>query len=393
MVAVCDSRHMLAGSRAVLRTGICKRELPCRRYRFVAGSYKVANRRSIRLGLIGNTFFIAPRVAMSLFSTEQAPESGLGSFRRAVWSGLGVFLPPLLTLAIVLWVANSVRYYLLVPVENLAAWLIVESTADVRQPVSLPGAGPPRRHFDGLPFRRTSDDQYVPEPVFHTVVRRFGHQRTEEMTAREIYFEYVKIRYLNPWLVVPSFLLVLVVLLWFLGRFMAAGLGRFFWETLERIIARVPLVRNVYSSVKQVTDFLLKQREIRYTRVVAVQYPRQGTWSLGFVTGDGLRDVEQATGEPVLALLVPTSPMPLTGYTVVVPASEVVDLNMTVDQALEFLVSCGVVVPPEQLPQLVHGRSATRSAPGGPLSPTVSSFPDRMPPQPPEGKGKQQQRD
>ncbi len=299
---------------------------------------------------------------MSLFSTEKVPEGGLGSFRRAVWSGLGVFLPPLLTLAIVLWVANSVRYYLLAPVENLAAWLIVESTADVRSPATLPGAGPPRRQFDGRPFRRTSDDQYVPELVFHTVVSRHGHQRTGEMTAREIYFEYVKIRYLNPWLVVPVFLLVLVVLLWFLGRFMAAGLGRFFWESLERLIARVPLVRNVYSSVKQVTEFLLKQREIRYTRVVAVQYPRQGTWSLGFVTGDGLRDVEQATGEPVLALLVPTSPMPLTGYTVVVPASEVVDLNMTVDQALEFLVSCGVVIPPEQLPQQAQGRSAARPA-------------------------------
>ncbi len=312
---------------------------------------------------------------MSIFSTDQAPENGFGSFRRAVWSGLGVFLPPLLTLAIVLWVANSVRYYLLVPVENLTAWLIVQSTADVRKPAALPGTGPPRRKFDGQPFRRTSDDQYVPESVFLAVVSRHGHQRTGEMTAREIYFEYVKVRYLSPWLVVPVFLLVLVVLLWFLGRFMAAGLGRFFWESLERVIARVPLVRNVYSSVKQVTDFLIKQREIRYTRVVAVQYPRQGTWSLGFVTGDGLRDVERATGEPVLALLVPTSPMPLTGYTVVVPASEVVDLNMTVDQALEFLVSCGVVIPPEQLPQQAQGHSAARPATGTELTPTAQAAP------------------
>ena len=316
---------------------------------------------------------------MSLFSTDETAAAGLGSFRRAVWSGLGVFLPPLLTLAIVLWVANSVRYYLLAPVENLAAWLIVESTADVRRVESIPGAGPPRRTFDGKPFRRTSDDAYVPEEVFLTVVVRHGHQRAAEMTARELYFEYVKLRYLNPWLVVPVFLLVLLVLLWFLGRFMAAGLGRFFWESLERVIARVPLVRNVYSSVKQVTDFLLKQREIHYTRVVAVQYPRQGTWSLGFVTGDGLRDVEQATGEPVLALLVPTSPMPLTGYTVVVPASEVVDLNMTVDQALEFLVSCGVVIPPEQLPQAAQGRSTSRetkestATAGEPAAPAASS--------------------
>ncbi len=308
--------------------------------------------------------------------------SPAGSFRRAVWSGLGVVLPPLLTLAILLWVANSVRYYVLEPVENLAAWIIVQSTAEIHPSDAYPQPGPEIKTIQGRPFHRTSDAQYVPQAVFEQVVRQVGLPRAEQMTAREIYQEYVKLLYLSPWVVVPAFLLVFVVLLWFLGRFMAAGLGRLFWESLERLIARVPLVRNVYSSVKQVTEFLLRQREIRYTRVVAVQYPRKGTWSLGFVTGDGLRDVEQASGEPVLALLVPTSPMPLTGYTVVVPASEVVDLDMSVDQALEFLISCGVVIPPEQLPQSAQGRSAARTPSPQSLVPASQTQQKQSPPSP-----------
>jgi uncharacterized membrane protein len=85
------------------------------------------------------------------------------------------------------------------------------------------------------------------------------------------------------------------------------------------------------------------------TRIVAVEYPRKGIWSLGFVTSESLAAIHDAADEPVLAVLVPGSPMPVTGCTITVRKSECIDLNLTFDQACQFIVSCGVVVPPQQI--------------------------------------------
>ena len=169
------------------------------------------------------------------------------------------------------------------------------------------------------------------------------------LTAQGVYLRYVEIRYLQRHFVVPVFLCVFVFLLYLLGRFLAAGVGKFFWSNFERGIHRLPLVRNVYSSVKQVTDFLFSGSEIEYTRVIAVEYPRKGIWSLGLVTGDSMLEIRDAAGEEVMTVLMPTSPMPFTGFTVTVKKSETIDLNITMDQAFQFIVSCGVVIPPQQI--------------------------------------------
>ena len=129
---------------------------------------------------------------------------------------------------------------------------------------------------------------------------------------------------------------------------MAAGVGRIFVNAIEALIARLPIVRNVYSAVKQVTDFVFSEREIEFNRVVAVQYPSKGIWSIGFVTGESMLDIRSAANEPVLSVLMPTSPMPATGFTITVRKSETIDLELTVDQAIQFIVSCGVVVPQHQ---------------------------------------------
>jgi uncharacterized membrane protein len=88
---------------------------------------------------------------------------------------------------------------------------------------------------------------------------------------------------------------------------------------------------------------------LQFTRVVAVEYPARGIWSLAFVTGEGIPAIEGVVGEAVLSVLIPTSPMPVTGYTSLVPKREVIDLDLTVDQAVQYIVSCGVVVPEHQL--------------------------------------------
>jgi uncharacterized membrane protein len=124
----------------------------------------------------------------------------------------------------------------------------------------------------------------------------------------------------------------------------------------------VPVISNVYGSVKQVTDFFLTERNVEYNRVVALEYPRRGMWSMGFVTSDSLLEITVAAGEPLLTVLMPTSPMPMTGFTVSVPRSEVLDLNITIDQAFQFCLSCGVLVPEQQTitPELLQKELAKR---------------------------------
>jgi uncharacterized membrane protein len=139
------------------------------------------------------------------------------------------------------------------------------------------------------------------------------------------------------------------------------------------VINRLPVIRNVYSSVKQVTDFIFSERQIGFSRVVAIEYPRQGIWAIAFVTGEGMLDVRAAANEPMLSVLVPTSPIPGTGFTVIVRKCEVLDLNMTVDQAIQYLVSCGVVVPFAQ---------QSREGSGYRLGTEVAADPRQRPPQP-----------
>ena len=88
----------------------------------------------------------------------------------------------------------------------------------------------------------------------------------------------------------------------------------------DAAILRIPIVNKVYGSVKQVTDFAFSEREIEFNRVVAIQYPREGIWSLGFVTGNSMREISEATGEPMLSVLMPTSPMPMTAHSFVARA-------------------------------------------------------------------------
>ena len=287
-------------------------------------------------------------------TAKNARRSADHPFRSAVFRGLGVFLPPLLTIVIFLWVGGTVQQYVLRPVTSGARNALVWAIADVRHEDEV-------RPKDRPQYRHLKDGTYVPLAVYRLVKERDG---TAEILADgdKLYRRYVELRYLPWYLIIPFFLSVFVILLYLLGKFIAAGIGRFFWGLVERVIHQVPLVRNVYSSVKQVSDFLLSQEEIEYNRVVAVEYPRKGIWSLGMVTGESMLDIRSAANEPVLSLLIPTSPAPFTGFTVTVLKSETIDLNITIDQAFQFIVSCGVVIPSQQMQKMIEGAAASESS-------------------------------
>src|SRR5262249_33383628 len=138
---------------------------------------------------------------------------------------------------------------------------------------------------EGAGFSLTGSATLVPTGMYQVVSERVG-DKTKELTGLQICEQFAEIVYLKWYYVLPAFLALFTLFLYLLGKLLAGRLGQFVWGNTERLISRVPLVRNVYSSVKQVTEFFFNQRELEFTRVVAIEYPRKGCWSLGFVTGE-----------------------------------------------------------------------------------------------------------
>lgn len=145
--------------------------------------------------------------------------------------------------------------------------------------------------------------------------------------------------------------IVALVAVFIVGALLASVVGKSLWRMVEKFIMNTPLLRQVYPYIKQVTDFLLtREKEKMFSRVVAVEYPRKDIWSMGFVTGSGLKKVVDKVEKEFLTILVPTSPTPFTGFVIMVPKEHTIDLDLTVEEALRFTVSGGVITPPGNQP-------------------------------------------
>lgn len=145
--------------------------------------------------------------------------------------------------------------------------------------------------------------------------------------------------------------LLAIVLVYIVGFFVGNLIGRTFWKLGETLVMKIPVVRAIYPAVKQVTDWLLSDRKHQFqsSRVVAVQPHEKGIWSIGLVTGTGLKPMDQATGQEMVMVFLPNSPAAFSGYVVVVPRSEIVELPLTVEEAMRLFISGGVIVPGSQV--------------------------------------------
>jgi uncharacterized membrane protein len=148
---------------------------------------------------------------------------------------------------------------------------------------------------------------------------------------------------------VIGFLIALIIVC-IVGALLASVVGRAVWRIIEEFIMNTPVLRRVYPYVKQITDFVFTPEEQAklFSRVVALEYPRKGIWSIGFVTGSGLRKVVENENKEFLTILIPNSPTPVTGYVIVVPKEQTIALDMTIEEAFRFTISAGVIVPNSQ---------------------------------------------
>jgi uncharacterized membrane protein len=299
-------------------------------------------------------------------------------FRRAVLRGLAVVLPPLLTVVFFLWIGGMVNDYVLKPVTTGAREILVFVSTDEQIVKKSPDKViPDQEMFNGttyhiLPSNADSEFRhYIPTHVYKDLADKLDADEKMPMSGKAAYRKYVELEWLQPQFVLPVFGSVFILVCYLLGKFLAAGLGTMALGAFERGVERIPFIRNVYGSVKQVTDFVFSESQVEYTRVIVCEYPRKGIWSLGMVTSDSMADLEAAANEEVLAVFLPTSPLPMTGYTVTIRKSEVIDLNITVDQALQYIVSCGVVVPPQQLTEAMK-RKQEAAKNGGSPTPAIT---------------------
>ena len=139
--------------------------------------------------------------------------------------------------------------------------------------------------------------------------------------------------------------LIAIVLIYFVGIFLASFVGRWIWRVIEAFLKRTPLLGQIYPPVKQVTDFFLSDKRLQFSQVVAVEYPRRGIWALGLLTGQAPKAINDRLGDGMVSIFIPSSPTPLTGYVVCTKRSEIVELSMSIDDAFKFIISGGVLKP------------------------------------------------
>jgi len=149
--------------------------------------------------------------------------------------------------------------------------------------------------------------------------------------------------------------LAAVVLLTVIGFFATNFLGRTLLHFGERLVARMPVVRGLYGALKQIFETVFSQSGQSFRQVVLVPWPAQGSWTVAFLTNEQTGEVARRLGRDLVAVYVPTTPNPTGGYMVYFPRADIVLLDMSVDQAMKLIISCGVIVPPEknaELPRL-----------------------------------------
>lgn len=276
-------------------------------------------------------------------------------FRMFFVRGLAVLLPTVLTIWLLLAAYQFVEGRIAQPINAGIRQLVIFTAPRVLPPSDFP------------PWFTVNDDQVR--------AARVERERLGQLPlADEALRAHIRASNLREWWEARWHLraigLVTAVILFYVAGVVLGGLlGRSLYERFEARLTRVPIFKQVYPSVKQVVDFLFGQRQIAFNRVVLIEYPRRGIWSVGLVTGPAMRGTEAVIGEECVTVFVPSSPTPFTGWTVTVPKEDVRDLPVSIDEAMKFIVSGGVLAPTGVRPGVAPLEADVRHGVPGPARP------------------------
>ncbi|MFM2325320.1 MAG: DUF502 domain-containing protein [Brachymonas denitrificans] len=172
--------------------------------------------------------------------------------------------------------------------------------------------------------------------------------------------------------------LALGLLILLTGTLAANIVGQWWIRQWDALMARIPVVRSIYSSVKQVSDTLFSGSGKAFSKALLVQYPRHGSWTVAFLTGHPGGEVARHLPGAHVSVYVPTTPNPTSGFFLMMARDDVIELDMTVDEALKYIISMGVVVPPEHV-----GNLSRKGAMAGKPLPQAAQAPAAAPAAPP----------
>ncbi len=145
---------------------------------------------------------------------------------------------------------------------------------------------------------------------------------------------------------IPGLGLLLTVLVLLVTGLLAANIvGRSMVGLWESLLDRIPVVRSVYSAAKNFAEIVFSDSGQSFKKVLLIEYPRKGIYSLAFQTATNLGEVQGRTGEEMICTFVPTTPNPTSGYIIILPKKDIIELDMEIDEALKMIISLGVVVP------------------------------------------------
>jgi uncharacterized membrane protein len=266
-------------------------------------------------------------------STDKKNPTVKGHFKRFFLRGLAVVLPSALTLWLFVkayqWIDSAIAQ----PINNGMQWCLV-------------------RLMDLWPGLASFSDLSATDIKLQSLRRGAGlvpSDRSQDTTLLTQWRnENVESWWNDHWYIHIIGLLVAIIAVYIAGRLVGGYLGRVFYRYLERLIGSIPVVKKIYSWVKQVVDFLFTQEQsTTFNRVVAVEYPRRGIWSVGFQTGESMRSISTKSGDSI-TVFIPSSPTPFTGYTITIPRADIIELPISVEEAIGFAVSGGVLRPDHQ---------------------------------------------
>jgi uncharacterized membrane protein len=153
---------------------------------------------------------------------------------------------------------------------------------------------------------------------------------------------------------IPGLGFVAVVIMIFIAGVIARNIiGRKIITSTERVMGRIPLANKIYGAISQIAKAILSDKREVFQKPVLVEYPRKNMYSIGFFTQDTQGPVQESLPEDVISIFLPTTPNPTSGFLLFVPKSDVIGLDLSVEEALKLVISGGAIVP-ESLPQLPH---------------------------------------
>ncbi len=278
----------------------------------------------------------------------------VNDFKRLFMKGLAALLPTVVTIALFLWAFNWVNGHIASPITGWIITLLPDPEGKI--PTFFTKAFSFDAEQDPLIYGEKLE-QFDPETgaqltrEYLIIHHQACKSKVEEIAipARKRRAEALWRIVFNKWRLNVIGFLIAIVIVYVVGYFLSGLIGRTVLRMVESTVLRIPFIRSLYPNVKQVTDFLFGDRQIEFGGVVAVEYPRRGVWSLGLLTGPAMKTIEKsASADDLVTVFIPSSPTPVTGYTITVPRADVIELALSIDEALRFTISGGVIKPPSE---------------------------------------------